>query len=211
MKELFRSKGAGLRHRPNPIRRTQLPCRGGSIRSSLYSGHHRLTLKRPDVKGLTDARLSLQLAARRKCRPSPPCWAHSKGANDRSIDLQRKDQQSIENLYKRKLLQKNHVLTFADFTGTTEADIEDMFDVAFYLKLVNAEYANDLSKKPKASDVKAGNPRILVRLEAFLGSNPLKGTARFNHFRPARYFTEKISPRSGSRFLVRRWTVSRRH
>jgi predicted ATP-dependent endonuclease of OLD family len=109
------------------------------------------------------------------------------------IDLQRKDQQSIENLYKRKLLQKNHVMTFADFTGTTEADIEDMFDVALYLKLVNAEYANDLSTKPKESDVKTGNPRILVRLEAFLGANPLKGTARFNHFRPARYLTENIA------------------
>jgi predicted ATP-dependent endonuclease of OLD family len=109
------------------------------------------------------------------------------------IDLQRKDQQSIENLYKRKLLQKNHVLTFADFTGTAEADIEDMFDVAFYLKLVNAEYANDLSKKPKEADVTTGNPRILVRLEAFVTAHPLKGTARFNHFRPARYFTENIA------------------
>ena len=110
------------------------------------------------------------------------------------IDLQRKDQQSIENLYKRRLLQKNHVLTFADFTGTTEADIEDMFDVTFYLKLVNAEYANDLSKKPKEADVKTGNPRILVRLEGFFGAHPLTGTARFNHFRPARYFTENIAP-----------------
>jgi len=109
------------------------------------------------------------------------------------IDLQRKDQQNIENLYKRKLLQKNHVLTFADFTGTAEADIEDMFDVAFYLKLVNAEYANDLSKKPKESDVKIGSPRILVKLEAFVEAHPLKATARFNHFRPARYFSENIA------------------
>jgi hypothetical protein len=106
------------------------------------------------------------------------------------IDLQRKDQQSIENLYKRKLLQKSHVLTFADFTGTAEADIEDMFDVGFYLKLVNDEYASDLSKKLKESDVKTGNPRILVRLEGYFGAHPLRGTARFNHFRPARYFIE---------------------
>jgi predicted ATP-dependent endonuclease of OLD family len=109
------------------------------------------------------------------------------------IDLQRKDQQSIENLYKRKLLQKSHVLTFAEFTGNTEADIEDMFDVGFYLKLVNDEYANDLSKKPKESDVKTGSPRILVRLEEFMAAHPLKGTVRFNHFRPARYFTENIA------------------
>lgn len=109
------------------------------------------------------------------------------------IDLQKKDQQTIDNLYKRKLLQKSHVLTFADFTGTAEADIEDMFDVGFYLKLVNAEYTSDLSKKPKESDVKTGNPRVLVRLAAFLEAHPLKGTAKFNHFRPARYFTENIA------------------
>lgn len=109
------------------------------------------------------------------------------------IDFQQKDHQNIENLYKRKLLRKSHVLTFADFTGATEADIEDMFDVAFYLKLVNSEFANDLSKKPEEADVKTENPRILVRLKAFLGANPLKGTARFNHYRPARYFTENIA------------------
>jgi predicted ATP-dependent endonuclease of OLD family len=109
------------------------------------------------------------------------------------IDLQRKDQQTIENLYKRKLLNKNHVLTFAEFTSNDEADIEDMFDVPFYLKLVNGEYASDLSKKPKEADVASGNPRILVRLDQFFGTNPLKGTARFNHFRPARYFVENFA------------------
>lgn len=108
------------------------------------------------------------------------------------IDLQKKDQQSIENLYRKKLLHKSHVLTFADFTGSDEADIEDMFDVAFYLKLVNGEYAKELSKKPRLSDVNKGHPRILVRLEAYLKANPLKGSAQFGHFRPARYFTENI-------------------
>ncbi len=108
------------------------------------------------------------------------------------IDLQKKDQQTIENLYRRKLLHKSHVLTFAEFTGTAEADIEDMFDVAWYLKLVNGEYTKELSKKPKESDVKGGHPRILVRLEGFLKAHPLKGTVQFSHFRPARYFTENV-------------------
>lgn len=65
--------------------------------------------------------------------------------------------------------------------------------MAFYLKLVNAEYASDLSKKVKEADVRTGNPRILVRLEEFLATHPLKGSARFNHFRPARYFTENTA------------------
>ena len=109
------------------------------------------------------------------------------------IDLQKKDQQNIDNLYKRKLLQKSHVLTFADFTGTSEADIEDLFDVEFYLKLVNGEYADDLSNKLKVTDVRTGNPRIVVRLAIVFDAKPLKGTAKFNHFRPARHFAENIA------------------
>lgn len=109
------------------------------------------------------------------------------------IDFQRKDQQSIENLYKRKLLQKKHVLTFAEFSGTGEADIEDMFDVPFYLKLVNREFANDLANKVAEKDVKTGSSRIVVKLEAFFRDNPLKGTSQFGHFRPARYFAENIA------------------
>ena len=56
------------------------------------------------------------------------------------IDFQKKDHQSIENLYKSKLLKQQQVMTFVDFTGTGEADIEDMFDPDFYLKLVNCEF-----------------------------------------------------------------------
>jgi hypothetical protein len=44
------------------------------------------------------------------------------------IDFQKKDQQTVENLYKRKLLAKKNVRTFAEFIGTAEADMEDMFD-----------------------------------------------------------------------------------
>ena len=109
------------------------------------------------------------------------------------IDFQKKDQQTIENLYKRKLLQKKNVLTYAEFVGNAEADIEDMFDVAFYLKLVNGEYANEVNKKVAERDVKTGSPRIVVRLESFFKANPLKGTAQFGHFRPARFFVENVA------------------
>jgi predicted ATP-dependent endonuclease of OLD family len=108
------------------------------------------------------------------------------------IDLQKGDQQTIENLYKKKLLKKSHVLTFADFTATAEADIEDMFDEAFYLRLVNEEFANALTAKVKTKDLTSRAPRILVRLEAFLSQNPLKA-GQFSHYRPARYFAEKVT------------------
>ncbi len=106
------------------------------------------------------------------------------------IDIQKRDKQIIENLYKSKLLKKKYVVTFSDFTGTSEADIEDMFDIDFYLGLVNGEFNNVLSKPITKNDLDAKVKRIVIRIEQYLKRNPLKGDAQFNHYRPARYFIE---------------------
>ena len=102
------------------------------------------------------------------------------------IDFQKKDQQFVENLYKSKLLKKQNVLTFADYIEGSEADIEDMFDPELYLKLVNSEFNSSLG----LSDLPMTHPRILNRLEQHLESTPLSGGVPFNHYRPARYFSE---------------------
>ncbi len=109
------------------------------------------------------------------------------------IDIQKKDQQSIENLYKKKLLKKGNVLTFADFTGTSEADIEDMFDIDFYLNIVNAEYHTELNSPIKQKMLLSKSPRIIPKLEDSFRANPTKTGAQFNHYRPARYFAENAA------------------
>jgi hypothetical protein len=108
------------------------------------------------------------------------------------IDIQKRDQQNIESLFKKKLLKKNYVLTFADFTGTAEADIEDMFEAEFFLRLVNDEFKTDMQKSIKPADLNNSIPRINVRLEEYFKANAMKGKARYGHFRPARYFAENI-------------------
>ena len=122
------------------------------------------------------------------------------------IDFAVARQQRIEALFKRKLLKKKNVLTFADFTGKAEADVEDMFDEGFYLELVNREYRADLAKPITAADIKGREDRVLVRIEKFLKANPMSG-ASFNHFRPARHFAEnerslkpELSPGTLDRF-----------
>ena len=104
------------------------------------------------------------------------------------IDFQKGDQQNIENLYKRKLLNKRNVLTYADFTGSGEADIEDMFSSDFFLKLVNGAFGSSI----ELTDLSSKHPRILRRLEEYLDSRPLPNSAIFNHYRPARYFSDNI-------------------
>ena len=105
------------------------------------------------------------------------------------IDYQKKDRQAIENLYKRRLLKKRNVLTYADYLDTAEADVEDMFSPEFYLRLVNGEYESSI----EVLDIPASHPRIICRLEQHIEEHPLPHTAKFNHYRPARYFSEKIS------------------
>ena len=104
------------------------------------------------------------------------------------IDYQKKDIQMIENLYKKKLLKENHVLTYADFVGNNEADVEDMFDPEFYLKLVSEEFQKPLT----VNDLSPGGSRIVRRLENHFENNPLPNGVKFNHYRPALYFSKNF-------------------
>ena len=81
------------------------------------------------------------------------------------IDYQKKDQQSIENLYKKKLLNSKNVFTYADFLFGNEADIEDMFEAEFYLLLVNSAFNSTIT----VTELPGKHPRILRRIEELPG------------------------------------------
>ena len=119
------------------------------------------------------------------------------------IDFKKSDQQQVENLYKEKLLEKKKILTYANFTQTSEADVEDMFNSDFYLNLVNLEFGCSI----QPNDLASRHPRVLRRLEEYLERNRLPNGACFNHYRPARYFStnldslrEQLSDRDFDRF-----------
>ena len=104
------------------------------------------------------------------------------------IDIQSNDRVTVEGLYRDKLLKKANVCTFADYTGKTEADIEDMFDPDFYLSLVNEEYG--LTPAITLTNLTSRAPRMLVRLDEYRKSSGVLSI--FSHYRPARYFHEKL-------------------
>ncbi|MEW4398469.1 AAA family ATPase [Agrobacterium tumefaciens] len=108
------------------------------------------------------------------------------------LDIQNSDKQLIEDLYKKNLLTKKQVSTYADFTGTAEADVEDMFDRSFYLELVNGEYGKQLASKITIAKLNQHVPRTLRAIEAWLADNPMK-SGSYGHYRPARYFTEQLT------------------
>jgi hypothetical protein len=108
------------------------------------------------------------------------------------LDIQKSDRELIEDLYKKKLLERKQVATYADFAGTAEADVEDMFERDFYVRLVNAEFARQLDTAIDPAALNTRDPRILRTIEEWLNTNPLK-SGKFGHYRPARYFTENVT------------------
>ena len=104
------------------------------------------------------------------------------------IDYHKKDQQAVENLYKSRLLMKKKVLTYAAYVDADEADIEDMFDRAFYLRLVTGAY----EAKIKEETLQSQHPRILQRIEEHIAEHPLPNGARFNHYRPASHLHQNM-------------------
>ena len=107
------------------------------------------------------------------------------------LDVQASDRKVIADLYKKKLLAKKNVITYAEFVHPDEADIEDLFDREFYVSLVNEEFKKEIVKPIETPLLNEHMPRILRALEEFIADNPFK-SGRFGHYRPARYFVENI-------------------
>jgi hypothetical protein len=86
--------------------------------------------------------------------------------------------QRIENMVERGLLDAKQLLPLTEITGTKSADIEDVFDIPFYLQLLKASSTATVpsTKLPKGD-------RIVKRVEAYLGRG-------YDHHRPARYLLE---------------------
>jgi predicted ATP-dependent endonuclease of OLD family len=119
--------------------------------------------------------------------------APQKGMNIATLlDIQKSDRDLIEDLYKKKLLDKKQVATYADFTGAAEADVEDMFQRDFYVQLVNAEFKKQMKKPIDPAELNAKHPRILRAIEEWLEANPLN-SGKFGHYRPARHFAENVT------------------
>ena len=105
------------------------------------------------------------------------------------MDIQNKDRQKVGNLYEKKLLKKNKIITYADYVESDEADIEDMFDEKFYVELINSAYKSSISLPASQKS----HPRILRRIAEYLNKNQLPENAKFNHYLPARYLSHNIT------------------
>ena len=103
------------------------------------------------------------------------------------VDAHKNGMKKIENLYENGIIDENRVLTYADFTDSKEADVEDMLTLNFYLELVERTYGISIKKAdlPKRS-------RVISRLESYFETNPIPNNVRFRHIKPAEHLMANI-------------------
>lgn len=149
-------------------------------------------LEREGRTGLSDKWVITPVGGCGKVPTFVALLAPQKGMNLATLlDIEEKDRPQIEDLYKKKLLKKKSVLTYADFLDQDTADVEDMFDRSFYIKLVNQEFGKQLKALIDPAALNDKKPRVLKAIDEHLEDNPLK-SGSFSHYRPARYMSEQI-------------------
>ena len=125
--------------------------------------------------------------------------------NDKNIvtlvDDHKNERLMIENIHKNGLLDKNKIIKYSEFTGSDEADIEDMFEDDFYVDLVSHTLGTSVS----IADLAQGD-LIACRIKTFLESNTTQGV-NLSHGKVAVYlekninnFKDKISDETLNRF-----------
>jgi hypothetical protein len=150
-------------------------------------------LEREGRTGLSESWVITPVGGSGKVPAFVALLAPQKGMNVATLlDIQYSDRVLIEDLYKKKLLKKKQVATYADFAGKSEADVEDMFERDFYVTLVNTEFAKQLKAPIDSAALNTKEPRSLRAIEAYLEAYPLK-SGTFGHYRPARFFSENAA------------------
>ena len=112
------------------------------------------------------------------------------------VDARKNGMKKIENLYEDGIIDKNSVMTYADFIPSKdEADVEDMFTPYFYLDLIHRVYGRSI----RMGYLTNKHPRIIYRLKEYFKAHPLPNgkshpeTGEFSHFEPAIYLSHNIA------------------
>ena len=80
---------------------------------------------------------------------------------------------------------------WVEVTRVRDADIEDLFDPNFYLKLVNLSYSSELEDPVTMKAITESNPRIVERLREYFSSHSISG-GTFDRYRPATYLLQNF-------------------
>jgi hypothetical protein len=100
------------------------------------------------------------------------------------VDSSTKDAGAVTRLRDNGQLAKQGLIEISEITRTADADIEDLFERAFYVDLVNAAYETELPTPIGLAGLESKDPRITRQVTAYFADNNIAG-GKFNHYRPA--------------------------
>jgi len=100
------------------------------------------------------------------------------------IDSSTKDTGAVRRLRDNGQLAQNGLVEIREFTATPDADVEDLFEREFYLKLANHAYARELVTPITPADLNQRDPRVARAVEAYFRDHNV-AAGKFTHYRPA--------------------------
>lgn len=129
-----------------------------------------------------------------------PTFVSLFSGNDLEIGILMDDNQSVEqqleSLTEETQLNEEAINTISEFAGN-KGDIEDLFEVEFYLALINSTYREEIDSifgSAIEDDYLGSNSdRIIKRLEKKFSGNDIGrdiGSGKFNHKLPAKHLVK---------------------
>ena len=100
------------------------------------------------------------------------------------MDVSTKNRVKLDQLNHNAAVKRQNPIKWVEVAKVRTADIEDLFEPAFYLKLVNEAYAGELTEPVTMKSITDANPRIVYRLQQYFRRNNIAG-GRFDPYRPA--------------------------
>ena len=114
-------------------------------------------------------------------------------------DQTKGDAKKIGDLRKSEILKAGRVITFADFTGKAESDIEDLFEPELFITIVNAAYQLSSDRALTAASLEAADTntaRLVKKAEAAFNIMP-ECMPICDHFTPAAWLVRNLNHLDG--------------
>jgi predicted ATP-dependent endonuclease of OLD family len=107
-------------------------------------------------------------------------------------DYDRGQKRKLEDLHRAALLEHDRIILATEIAGKEEADIEDFFDAAFFVDLVNRTYGlkdqHQLTVE-KLEEADTGTTRLVKKAEAYFRLLP-EEIPEYSHFDPSLYLLQ---------------------
>lgn len=106
------------------------------------------------------------------------------------MDVTPKNKEKMEAINKNGAIDRENPVKWVEVAKIRTADIEDIFEPSFYLKLVNESYKHELPVTLTMRAITDSDPRIANRIQAYFKAENISN-GQFETYKPAAYLLQK--------------------